>query len=157
MEVPKRSTKSGSVKYLSKCVRRSSDRNSREAQNLLRDRELSSALGGSGYGHLHFAPVRRSAARERSGTASSSGKVRDELSLSHCFLHPPRQSGRNPHRPLIFLATGERLPRVEEPNSINFKIGSSGTCRRGCGNYTVRTNKKRGPVQAPFISDSTPQ
>ena len=46
-----------------------------------------------------FAPVSRSAARERSKTCGRFGPA------SGCkTLHPPRPSGRSPHRPLIFLA-----------------------------------------------------
>jgi hypothetical protein len=46
-----------------------------------------------------IAPVKRSAARERSGTVG-----RTELASGCKTLHPPRPSGRSPHRPLIFLS-----------------------------------------------------
>jgi len=45
-----------------------------------------------------IAPVSRSAARERSWTCG-----RDGLASGCKTLHPPRPSGRSPHRPLIFL------------------------------------------------------
>ena len=44
------------------------------------------------------APVKRSAARERSRPIG-----RTELASDCKTLHPPRPSGRSPHRPLIFL------------------------------------------------------
>ncbi len=45
-----------------------------------------------------IAPVKRSAARERSRAFG-----RTELASGYETLHPPRPSGRSPHRPLIFL------------------------------------------------------
>jgi len=45
-----------------------------------------------------IAPVSRSAARERSWTCGRVG-----LASGCKTLHPPRPSGRSPHRPLIFL------------------------------------------------------
>lgn len=52
-----------------------------------------------------IAPVGRSAARKRSGT-----RGRAEPASGYKTLHPPRPSGRSPHRPLIFLA--ESFSRV---------------------------------------------
>ncbi len=45
-----------------------------------------------------IAPVERFAARERSQT-----RGRIEPASGYKTLHPPRPSGRSPHRPLIFL------------------------------------------------------
>ena len=47
-----------------------------------------------------IAPVDRSAARERSRMHR-----RAEPASGYKTLHPPRPSGRSPHRPLIFLRT----------------------------------------------------
>jgi hypothetical protein len=56
------------------------------------------AAGGGEHGYHLFAPVRRTAACERSGSVRSA-----RLSFWLRPSNPPRPSGRNPHRPLTFF------------------------------------------------------
>ena len=59
-------------------------------------------------------PAGRTAARERSSAAGSAA-----LASDYSTLHPPRPSGRSPHRPLTFLGrfpprTGRDSARMRE-------------------------------------------
>jgi hypothetical protein len=79
--------------------------------------------GGGKHDHHVFAPVRWVAARERSDPDGPTG-----LSFRLRPSNPPRPSGRNPHRPLIFF----------------WDLQGGGTLGNGCSaDYGGRTEDRR--------------
>jgi hypothetical protein len=86
------------AEYWGKCNGRAIDQNWGGEQNRNCSRELVAGFRSIKHGCGLFAPVCRTAARERSRTAG-----RTELVPDYGTLHPPRPSGRSPQRPLIFF------------------------------------------------------
>jgi hypothetical protein len=83
-----------------------------------------------------IAPASGSAARERSRTCGRTG-----LASGCKTLHPPRPSGRSPHRPLIFL--GKKF-KIEQLKVQSGRVGGEGCERFGRGS-SFRMQTRRDP------------
>ena len=147
-----KSTGGGRGEYRADGTERTIDRDEGGEQNRNCNRELVADSGA-----VQTAPVERTAARERSSHDSKT-----ELTSDCVSLHPPRPSGRNPHRPLIFLAAyclvsirrsmAQALRDVDSGMSEARQRGIDRGNRWGYAGEEASRNEKRGLVQAPFLN-----